>query len=185
MRTSNRGDCSQSSPCSQRMNHTAMPIPPTQQNIAAAERGFPPSYIFASKCSRIVVCRNKKSSVTFGQAAHISWTAACRAGPGLPWKQTAGGSRAVRPRAGPFPDISMARPRRAHATQLRRDSDGVSGPPAQRGSQGISPPEGERGRERRSDIEDLGDTIHDDAQIPSASVPQSLVSEARQHRHQA
>ena len=66
-----------------------------------------------------------------------------------------------------------------------RDGDGVSGSPARRGLQGISPPKGGRGRERRSDIEDLGDTIHDDAQILSAGVPQSLVSEARQHGHQA
>ena len=66
-----------------------------------------------------------------------------------------------------------------------RDGDGVSGSPARRGSQGISPPERGSGRERHCDIEDLGGTIHDDAQILSASVPQSLVSEAGQHRHQA
>jgi hypothetical protein len=46
MPMSNEGDRSQSKPCSRRMNHTAMPFPPTQQDNAAIERGFPPSYLF-------------------------------------------------------------------------------------------------------------------------------------------
>jgi hypothetical protein len=41
MSASNRGDCLQGTPCSQRMNQTAMPFPPTQQFYCRSPAGFP------------------------------------------------------------------------------------------------------------------------------------------------
>src|ERR1700757_4214949 len=41
MSASNRGDCSQGTPCRQRMNQTAMPFPPTQQYYCRSPAGFP------------------------------------------------------------------------------------------------------------------------------------------------